>query len=64
MKTANRCFENAGKLKYFGQTVTEQSFDHGKIKSRLDSSNASYHSIQNLLSPRLLCRNVSIKKKV
>jgi hypothetical protein len=51
MDTANRLFENAAKLKYLGTTVTEQSLDHGKIKSRL---NLSYHSVQNLFSPRLL----------
>jgi hypothetical protein len=31
------------------------------IKSRLNSGNACYHSVQSLLSSRLLSRNVKIK---
>jgi hypothetical protein len=34
---------------------------HEKIKSRLNSGNACYHSVQNLLSSRLLYKNVNIK---
>jgi hypothetical protein len=32
-----------------------------EIKSRLNSGNACYHSVQNLLSSRLLSRNVKVK---
>jgi hypothetical protein len=32
-----------------------------EIKSRLNSGNACYHSVQSLLSSRLLFRNVKIK---
>jgi hypothetical protein len=32
-----------------------------KIKSRLKSGNASYHSVQNVLSSSLLSKNVKIK---
>jgi hypothetical protein len=31
------------------------------IKSRLNSGNACYHSVQNILSSRLLSRNVKVK---
>jgi hypothetical protein len=31
------------------------------IKSRLNSGNACYHSVQNLLFSRLFCRNVKVK---
>jgi hypothetical protein len=34
---------------------------HGEIKNRLDSENACYHSIQSLLSSRLLSRNLKVK---
>jgi hypothetical protein len=41
------------------------SFDknciHEEIKSRLNSGNACYHSVQSLLSSRLLSRNVKFK---
>jgi hypothetical protein len=33
----------------------------GKIKRRLNSGNACYHSVQNLLSSRLLPKNVKIR---
>jgi hypothetical protein len=36
-------------------------FLHEEIKSRLNSGNACYHAVQNLLSSRLLSRNVNIK---
>ena len=32
-----------------------------KIKSRLRSGNTCYHSVQNLLSSRLLSKNLKIK---
>jgi hypothetical protein len=32
------------------------------IKSRLNSGNACYHSVQNLLCSRLFSRNVKVKK--
>jgi hypothetical protein len=34
---------------------------HKEIKSRLNSGNACYHSVQSLLSSRLLSRNVKVK---
>jgi hypothetical protein len=34
---------------------------HEEIKIRLNSGNASYHSVQSLLSSRLLSRNLKVK---
>jgi hypothetical protein len=34
---------------------------HEEVKSRLNSGNACYHSVQSLLSSRLLPRNVKVK---
>jgi hypothetical protein len=42
-------------------TLENQNFMHEKIKSRLNSSNACYHSVQSLLSSCLLSRNVKVK---
>jgi hypothetical protein len=42
-------------------TVTNQNLIQKGIKSRLNSGNACYHSVQNLLSPCLLSRNVKIR---
>jgi hypothetical protein len=42
-------------------TVTNQNLIQEEIKRRLNSGNACYHSVQNLLSSRLLSKNVKIR---
>jgi hypothetical protein len=54
--TANRSDENVSQFKYLGTTVTNQNLVQEEIKRRLNSGNACYHSIQNLLSSRLLSK--------
>jgi hypothetical protein len=44
-----------------GITVTYQNLIQKKIKRRENSGNACYHSVQNLLSSRLLSKNVKIR---
>jgi hypothetical protein len=58
VKIANKYFKNVTKLKYLGVTITNYSHIHEKIKSRINSWNSCYHSLQNVFpSPK----NVMIK---
>ena len=57
----NSTFERVEEFKYMGTTLTIQNSIAEEIKSRLRSGNACYHSVQNLLSSRLLSRKLKIK---
>jgi len=57
----NSTFERLDELKYLGTILTYQNSIPEEIKSRLRSGNACYHSVQNLLSSRLLSKNWKIK---
>jgi len=57
----NSTFESVEEFKYLGTNLTNQNSIAEEIKSRLRSGNACYHSVQNLLSSRLLSKNVKIK---
>jgi hypothetical protein len=61
IKIANRSFENVSQFKYLEMTVTNQNLIQEEIKRRLNSGNACYHSVQNLLSFRLLSKNLKIR---
>jgi hypothetical protein len=49
------------KFKYLGTTLTNQNDILDEIKSRLNSGNACYYSVQNLLSSCLISKNLKIK---
>jgi hypothetical protein len=61
IKIANRCFENVAKLSYLGTSITNQNLIQEEIKRRLNSGNACYHSVQNLLFSQLLSKNIKIR---
>jgi hypothetical protein len=54
IRIANELFEKVAKFKYLGTTLTSWNDIHDEIKSRLNSGNACYYSVQNLLSSRLI----------
>ena len=57
----NSTFERVEECKYLGTTLTNQNSIAEEIKSRLKLGDACYHSVQNLLSSRLLSKNLKIK---
>jgi hypothetical protein len=56
IRIANESFQNMAEFKYLGMTLTNQNDIHDEIKSRLNSGNACYYSVQNLLSSPLSCQ--------
>jgi hypothetical protein len=48
-------------FKYLGTTLTDEYCMLEEIKTRLNSENVCYHSVQDLLSSCLLSRNVQVK---
>jgi len=57
----NRTFERVEDFNYLGTTLTNRNSIAEEIKSSLRSGNACYHSVQNVLSSRLLSKNLKIK---
>jgi hypothetical protein len=49
------------KFKYLGTTLTNQNDIYDEIKSRLNSGNACYYAVQNLLPSRLILKNLRIE---
>jgi hypothetical protein len=54
IKVKNSIFEMVEDFKYLEETLTNQNSVQKEIKSRLNSGNAGYHSVQNFLSSSLL----------
>jgi hypothetical protein len=61
IKIVNRSIEDVERFRYLGTIPTDQNCMHKEIKSRLNSGNASYHLVQNLLPSRLLYRDIKVK---
>jgi hypothetical protein len=61
VKIDNGSIERVEEFKYLGTRLTDQNSIQEEIRSRLKLGNACYHSVQSLLSSRLLSKNVKIK---
>jgi hypothetical protein len=51
-------------IKYLGTKVKNQNLIHVEVRRRLNSSNVRCNSVQNILSPCLLSKNIRIYKTV
>ena len=61
MKADNSSIERVEQFKYLRRTLTNQNSIQEESKSRVKLGNACYHSVQSLLSPSLLSKNLIIK---
>jgi hypothetical protein len=61
IKGDDNSLERVEEFKCLGSTLTNQNYIQEEIKSRLKSRNACYHSVQNILSPSLLSKNLKIE---
>jgi len=57
----NSTLERVEEFKCLGTTLTYQYSIPKEIKSKLNLGNTCYYSVQNLLSSRLLSKNLKIK---
>jgi len=61
MKIGNSSIERVEEFKYLGTTLTNPNSIQEEIKSTTNLGNACYYSVQNLLSSRMLSKNLKIK---
>jgi hypothetical protein len=61
VKIDNSSIERVEEFKYLGARLTDQNSIQEEIKSRLKVGNACYHSVQSVLSSRLLYKNLNSK---
>ena len=61
VKIDNSSIERVEEFKYLGTMLTDKNSVQEEIRSRLKLGNACYHSVQSLLSSRLLSKNLKIK---
>ena len=61
MRNDNSTFKRVEDFKYLGTTLKNENSLQEEIKCRLMPGNASYHSVQSLLSSRLLSKNLKTK---
>ena len=61
LKVSDKSSEMVEQFKRLGTILPGQNSVPGEIQSRFSSGNASYHSVQSLLSSDLLTKNIKIK---
>jgi hypothetical protein len=61
LRITNESSGNVTKFKYLDTILTNQNDIYDEIKSRLNSGNACSHSVQYILSSRLMSRKLKIE---
>jgi len=61
IQTGNSSQRKVEQIKHFGTTLIIQNSIQDEIKNKLESGNACYHSVQNLVSYSLLHKNIKVK---
>ncbi|KAJ4444040.1 hypothetical protein ANN_05829 [Periplaneta americana] len=61
IKIGDLPFEEVGKFKYLGATVTNINDTREEIKRRINMGNACYYSVKKLLSSSLLSKNLKVR---
>ncbi|KAJ4431782.1 hypothetical protein ANN_20387 [Periplaneta americana] len=61
IKIGDLSFEEVEKFKYLGATVTNLNDTREEIKRRINMGNASYYSVEKLLSPSLLSKSLKVR---
>jgi hypothetical protein len=61
IRITNESFESVAVFRYLATTLTNENDIHDEIKSRLNTGNACYYSVQNLLSSHLISKNLKFK---
>jgi hypothetical protein len=61
MKIDSKPSVGVEQLKHLSTTLTNGIFIQKEIKSRLKSGNSCYHSVQNLISSRLISSYIKIR---
>jgi hypothetical protein len=58
IRIGSNSYEKLKSINYLGSLVTNQNYIQNEIKCRLKEGNSCYYSVQTLLSPRLLSKNL------
>ena len=61
IKIGSKSYEKVKTFKYLSSLLKNHNFIPDEIKCRLKAGNSCYYSVQILLSPRFLSKNLKIK---
>jgi hypothetical protein len=61
IRIANELSDKCGRIQILGDDTNKSEYIHDEIRSRLNSGNVCYHSVQNLLSSHLISKNLKIR---